>query len=416
MIVMKNTIKETQRVYLTIGLLTFLCFLLSISISAQTLMKSDINGPANSVKFGTSVTALPSGNIVVTDPEYSIPGGAQRVGAVHLYRGETGQLISTLTGSTANDTIGSGGITIVGSFAYLISSPDWDNGSVQNAGAVSFAFTGVGLTGVVSANNSLVGTTAEDKIGNTGVVATGGSRYFVRSNNWDNGSVIDAGAVTFCRNSFGCKGAVSTSNSLVGSSTDDLISSGINILMNGNYVCTFRHWDNGGIINVGAVVFVNASTGITGVINAGNSLVGSLSNERVGDGFIELTNGNYVVLSSFGSTLIPGSATLGSGTAGITGTVSASNSLVATVPGSFLSASVVPLSNGNYVVNTPQWDNNGSIDVGASTFGNGTTGVIGQISSSISLIGTTAGDQVGNTIAVLSNGNYVVGSRYWDNN
>jgi hypothetical protein len=44
----------------------------------------------------------------VTDPGYDLtsPTTILNVGAVHLYNGSTGALISTLTGSTANDQVG----------------------------------------------------------------------------------------------------------------------------------------------------------------------------------------------------------------------------------------------------------------------------------------------------------------------
>jgi len=51
----------------------------------------DIPGPAGSVRFGTQVTALPNGNIVVTDPNFNLAGVAN-VGAVYLYNGATGAL------------------------------------------------------------------------------------------------------------------------------------------------------------------------------------------------------------------------------------------------------------------------------------------------------------------------------------
>src|ERR1043166_8617384 len=51
------------------------------------LAQSDIAGPAGSGTFGTTVNVLPNGNIVVTDPTFSIPAGAASVGAVYLYNG-----------------------------------------------------------------------------------------------------------------------------------------------------------------------------------------------------------------------------------------------------------------------------------------------------------------------------------------
>jgi hypothetical protein len=68
----------------------------------------DIAGPVGSGAFGTHAIALPSGNIVVTDPYYDA-GETQDVGAIYLYDGATGALISMLTGSTAGDRVGYGG-------------------------------------------------------------------------------------------------------------------------------------------------------------------------------------------------------------------------------------------------------------------------------------------------------------------
>jgi hypothetical protein len=45
--------------------------------------------------------------------------------------------------------------------------------------------------------------------------------------------------------------------------------------------------------------------------------------------------------------------------------------------------------------------------------GNGTTGHLGVVSSSNSLVGSTAGDNVGG-VAALTNGSYVVFSSNWD--
>src|SRR5207249_172239 len=104
----------------------------------------------------------------------------------------------------------------------------------------------------------------------------------------------------------------------------------------------------------------------------------------------------------------------------VVGPVSAVNSLVGTAVndqvagfGMDSGSGIVALTNGNYVVGSPDW--NGKL--GAATWGSGTTGVSGSISAANSLIGTTAGDLVagssnsgGGGIATLTNGNYVVTS------
>jgi Repeat of unknown function (DUF5650) len=56
---------------------------------------------------------------------------------------------------------------------------------------------------------------------------------------------------------------------------------------------------------------------------------------------------------------------------------------------------VTALSNGNYVVNSPQWNNGATAQAGAVTWANGASGLAGAVSTSNSLYGTTANDLVG---------------------
>ena len=84
---------------------------LSTVFPARTSTQTDILGPVGSGEFG-SVTVLPNGNIVVVDTGYDAPGPIIDVGAVYLYNGATGALISTLTGSSANDWVGAGGVMV----------------------------------------------------------------------------------------------------------------------------------------------------------------------------------------------------------------------------------------------------------------------------------------------------------------
>ena len=99
-----------------------------------------------------------------------------------------------------------------------------------------------------------------------------------------------------------------------------------------------------------------------------------------------------------------GAATWGNGTAGITGIVSATNSLVGTTPGTLITVAmgdkgnfqmyaggdrvgsgVTALANGNYVVASPDW----SKTKGAATWVSGTVGLTGTVSVTNSLVGTT---------------------------
>jgi len=374
----------------------------------------DISGPAGSVHFGTSVTVLPDGNIVVTDPDAD-SNTHTGVGAVYLYA-PSGGLISTITGSSTDDHVGSGGVLTLANGNYVIVSTQWRGNAAVNAGAVTWGSAVTGVSGVVSASNSLVGTSGGDQVGSVTRLSNG--NYVVSSPSWDNNGIVDAGAVTWCDGNGGTKGAVSASNSLVGSSTGDGVGNGnVYALNNGNYVVGSPFWDDGATTDVGAATWGNGNGGTVGAVSASNSLVGTTSGDSVGSGVGALSNGNYVVMSqswSNGGTLYTGAVTWGDGNGGTVGAVSASNSLVGTTEDDEVGgAGLATLTNGNYAVISVRWSNL----TGAVTWGNGNGGTVGEVSSSNSLVGSSAGDRVGgNGVVGLTNGDYVVGSPGWSSN
>ena len=138
-------------------------------------------------------------------------------------------------------------------------------------------------------------------------------------------------------------------------------------------------------------------------------------------GVTALSNGNYVVSSPDWdnpagaiSTIDYGASTFCSGTAGCVGAVGAGNSLIGHRFGDRVGLATA-LTNGNYVVSSQQWtDNSFQIAVGAVTWCNGATGCMGEVTAANSLTGSTSNDNVGNVTA-LTNGNYVVTSGFWDN-
>ena len=86
--------------------------------------------------------------------------------------------------------------------------------------------------------------------------------------------MADAGAATWGNGAMGITGAVSAANSLVGSSAGDQVSSsGPTALTNGDYVVASRDWDNGVTLNAGALSFGRAG-GTTGAVGPANSVVG----------------------------------------------------------------------------------------------------------------------------------------------
>ncbi|MEQ8960263.1 MAG: hypothetical protein RLP02_20460, partial [Coleofasciculus sp. C2-GNP5-27] len=305
---------------------------------------------------------------------------------------------------------------------YVVRSPNWDNGAVTNAGAVTWGNGNTGISGVVSAANSLVGSSSNDQVGlnanNGGVVALSNGNYVVNSPFWNNGAARDSGAVTWGNGTTGITGVVSAANSLVGSSSGHHVGYDNGAaLPNGNYVARSRLWDNGVAEDAGAITLINGSTGLIGEVSAANSLVGSRTNDTIGHyGIPVLTNGNYLVSSDFWDNA-RGAVTWVNGISDLTGEVSVANSLVGSRSGDFVAGGgAVALSNGNYVVNSPRWDNGTVTDAGAVTWGNGNTGISGEVSVANSLVGSSPNDQVGSRgVTALSNGNYVVSSPNWDN-
>jgi len=401
--------------------------------------------PAAGNQFGETVVVLESGNVVITSP-FDDAGG-QDAGAVYLFNGATGTLISTLRGDSANDHLGSDGVVALANGNFVVCSSDWDNGALIDAGAVTWGDGTTGINGTVSAANSLVGGTANDFVGRAltdpdgnlvnSVVALDNGNYVVASPLWDSGVLVDIGAATWADGDTGITGGISAANSLVGATSGDGTGGdrngglGITPLSNGNYVVLSGHWSNGINNDAGAVTWASGTTGRTGTVSAANSLVGTNSLDAVGtdlngnNAVTALTNGNYVVSSPAwqnGAVQNAGAVTWGNGVTGTTGAVATGNSLVGSTADDQVGAAfngesgVTALTNGNYVISSSHWDNGAVVNAGAATWVNGATGGTGTLNNGNSLVGTTTNDFVGAFAATaLTNGNYVVASTAWNN-
>jgi hypothetical protein len=308
-------------------------------------------------------------------------------------RANAGQ--ADLTGPFRSGAFGSS-VVVLPNGNFIVSDPGYDAalGAVYLYDGTSLALLG-----------TLTGQYDNDRVGSGGIIVLRNGNFLVNSTNWNNG----AGAVTWVSGTSGLTGAVSATNSLVGISTNSERYS-VTVLSNGNYIVSSPYWNNG----LGAVTWANGMTGITGVISAENSLVGIISSDNVGSGVTVLSNGNYVVSSPSWNNFA-GAATWASGTTGVTGIPSAANSLVGTASGDSVGDLVTALNNGNYVVSNSEWHNGSAANAGAATWGNGTTGIKGIVSTANSLVGSQADDQVGDGVTPLNNGNYVVNSTLWHN-
>ncbi len=179
-----------------------------------------------------------------------------------------------------------------------MSSPYWNNG----AGAVTWINGTTGLIGTISTANSLTGS-AGDAVGYASAVALPNGNYLARSPRWN----FSRGAVTWGNGTTGLTGTISVSNSLVGGNASDNVGMiddrernlGVTVLSNGNYVVSSPYWQRTiGEYNVGAVTWGNGATGVTGEVSAANSLIGSSPNDKIGllregDPIAGITNSPY---------------------------------------------------------------------------------------------------------------------------
>ncbi len=380
--------------------------------------------PGRYLGFGHIVAALDAGTVIVTDPADDT--GAEAAGAAYLYDGASGALISMLVGTHSGDWVGDTEPAILAHGNYVLRSPKWN----ASAGAVTWGSREHGVAGVVSASNSLIGSTGidpadigsgaehADEVGKSPIVALTNGNYVVPTPLWHDGDLAYVGAATWGDGSTGVSGTISAANSLVGTNGWEYVGSQVVALANGNYVVSSPDWQ----LDTGAVTWGDGTSGTVGTISAVNSLVGGTRGDRVGS-VTALASGNYVVATprwDDGANRDVGAATWGDGTTGIIGTVSAANSLVGNSPNDMIgSDGILALANGNYLVISTRWSNGAAAAAGAVTWGDGASGIVGSISAANSLVGTHAHDRVGGDpegrrIAELTNGNYVVASPDWN--
>jgi len=164
------------------------------------------------------------------------------------------------------------------------------------------------------------------------------------------------------------------------------------------------------------VTWGNGTTGVTGKVSAANSLVGGTAQDRIGESAGRLANGNYLVRSRLwdnGPAADAGAVTWGNGTTGVVGTVSSANSLVGSTANDEVgSGNVNILSNDNFTIDSPQWDNGVTVDAGAVTLASGVTGISGIISAQNSAIGAAA--NAGLQFTGVDNSNQTFFARFRD--
>src|SRR5262249_50282885 len=115
-------------------------------------------------------------------------------------------------------------------------------------GAATWGNGTSGVSGAVSSANSLVGSTTNDNVGPVTALTLGG--YAVVNPNWDNGAVANAGAMTIGLTAI--TGAASAANSILGGAPfANLVSSAIEDTVNGTVIARFTG-EGGGRVRVGS--------------------------------------------------------------------------------------------------------------------------------------------------------------------
>jgi filamentous hemagglutinin family protein len=428
-----------------------------------TVSRTGVVSGSNSLLGGIAPFALGTSSSPSTKFVAAIPSANGGTGALMLLDASSATIptvinaSTALVGGSASDAIGSGGFVSLGNGSAVYMSPGW-NGNEGAATLVNAANASTRLLGTVSSSNSLVGSSANDQVSSDGVVPVSTSGYWaVVSTHWNG----EEGAVTIFNGSGDVTGVVSSANSLVGSTAGDNIGNGtyaqgsqyINAsspdlffsLGNGEYAMRSANYkaNPNDTSAAGALTWISFGNGIpTGVVGPGNSLVGAFAGDQLGDDAalaVPIT-GNYGNLTGYDHTTNPlfqplgngyyalrdvdyngglGSLTVFNSAAPPVGTVSATNSIInagsSTGVMQLPSGSSEPtggtltqLGSNGWVLLTPTW-NGGE---GAVTYIAPNSIPVGDISSSISLVGT-ANQAFGGNIVQLSNGALVIGSPGW---
>ena len=411
--------------------------------SGEVSIANSIVGTRAGDRVGGRVVALRDGSYVILSFTWNFSAGAAtwRTSAMGT-SGTVDASNSVVGGAGGSDRIGDAVLLPSGNF--LITSSAWHN----NRGAVRFCNGATGCFGPITSENSLIGAEESDSASTGGIKILSNGNYVVWSRNGTRG------AVTFGSGTTGVSGVIGAANSLVGGSLNDGIGSapspnlGIYPLTNGNYVVVGTAWHNSAGEGVGSVTLGNGITGTSGVVSPQNSLVGNVPGDLSELLVYALTNGNYVLVSwrraisiwgdgstpqignittnmefrggifavpltngnyVLGGDWLGGTATLCSGVGGCVGTVSHENSLTGAPA---YARSITALPNGNYVVGSPDWNQ----QRGSVTFANGSTGITGEVSAANSFVGAEPNDRVGSYVSPLANGNYLIQSVYGSNN
>jgi hypothetical protein len=353
-------------------------------------------------QFGRDVLILANGNTVVTAPLDDT--GNTNAGAVYLFDGTTQQVIASFFGDAVEDNLGSGGITELANGNFVISSPNDTNSGGTRSGSVKIVN---GETGA-QIGSDIIGNRSTDLISSNGIytLESATSNFVISSTNVGiQGGDARIGEIRLINGDTG----VQIGNSLVGANQNDFLGSGgVYALSNGNFVVSSpnmsRRDENGMLIgNTGELgIYKGDDASLVGSVFIGNN-----ANDALGSGaIVVLPNDNIVVASpkydsSNGQNSDIGRVFIINGnTAEQIG-----SDYLGSSPEDNFGDNVTALQNGNFVIESYQYNSNGLLDSGRVELRNGNTGaMLGQAIS-----GSSQGQRFGiSGVTLLNNDNFVV--------
>ena len=187
---------------------------------------------------------------------------------------------------------------------YVVRSESWDDGVATDVGAITWGNGNTGVIGAVSASNSLVGSTSGDVLGAYGFLVLPNGNYIINSASWDNGAAVDAGALTWGNGTTGTVGVVGAHNSVVGSQSNDLVGwqdwYDLTVMSNSDYILHALYWDNGALVDAGAVMVIDGTNGTFGEITSYNAILATVAGASLWPNYQDNEdeiNGRYVYTS-----------------------------------------------------------------------------------------------------------------------
>ena len=335
------------------------------------------------------------------------PGNARRAGAIDALNSFLGTSTADMRDSQAVE-LDNGHVAI--------GIPLWNNGAFADAGATLWINGYAGGAGVVSSGNSLVGS-SENSLTGMFVTALTGGYYLVGSPGFSDGISV-VGAITRRDGRAPDPGTVRLDNSLVGASDDDQVGRTV-ALPSGDALAITPRWSDTttGDATVGAITFISDAAAPSGRVERLNSLVGGQADDVIGSGgVVVLANGNFVVSSPNWGDSVGAATWVHASGAGMAGQqVTQANSMTGSRRYDGANSEVIALANGNYVYNCPGCDRGDNIeDVGAVVLCDGLNGSTGIVSVTNALYGSSEDDRVGDRVIALSNGNYVIRAPAWN--